>query len=82
MDAPHFDPAWDIDFFADFTWKESTQKKTNRAAPEGLSVAVLPPVLMVGQISAPIFEVTWKTHKGLSENSVPNDPMVNDHYPY
>ena len=21
-------------------------------------------------------------HLGLSENSVPNDPMVNDHYPY
>ena len=21
-------------------------------------------------------------HMGLSENSVPNDPMVNDHYPY
>ena len=21
-------------------------------------------------------------HVGLSENSVPNDPMVNDHYPY
>ena len=22
------------------------------------------------------------SHMGLSENSVPNDPMVNDHYPY
>ena len=24
----------------------------------------------------------YSDHMGLSENSVPNDPMVNDHYPY
>jgi hypothetical protein len=34
------------------------------------------------QPNPPEINITFETHLGVSENSVPLNPMVNDHYPY